>query len=250
MTSFRSETLCAPVAFATATSGRYVRVVAGALERGWPGPEGGRIRCARPGEADTVARLLGHSGVELEPGMADHIDARTAGWVLDAALADDRDALRCAGDALLRQPDPLPLLFSVSVPLLATDRAGEAVGALVALAPVGVIGDMLSAGWPETAIPGVATTLTKVASVGVDPQARGRGVGRALLGRCAQLYFGAGYTMVFGQFRVERRLAAFYERCSYVVLDEEDTVPVSVAGGVVDLGTDPGQRLFYRRRRR
>lgn len=133
----------------------------------------------------------------------------------------------------------------VSLPLIAVAQGGRYVGALQAIVPGNLTLGMLQNGWPVQAVTSLAICVTKVAAVGVDPSAARKGVGTLLLHACCDLYFTAGYRLVYGNYRRQDPpfLAKFYQAAGFDL--PEKMVPVGLDGGlVVNLVADPGQLLF------
>lgn len=61
-------------------------------------------------------------------------------------------------------------------------------------------------------------TYAKVKAVAVSEDARGRGIGAALLKRCVQLYGQLDYTLLFGEIDTGRDLRPYYTRQGFTVL--------------------------------
>jgi GNAT superfamily N-acetyltransferase len=182
------------------------------LLRGVPGPPGVRIRYARPADLGPVQHLLplaepslGEEGTMMleHPGLA----------------ADLQRALRTG-----RRPSPTGVsahpydaMMTVSLLLVAVDEQDTVIGVLMALPPVRILGRFLQGGVPLPDILTAAHTVMKIKGVAVDPTARGRGIGTALINLCVQLYTELGWRALYGQFDRRTGLDAYYSRLGFTV---------------------------------
>ncbi len=91
-------------------------------------------------------------------------------------------------------------------------------------------------------------TYAKIKAVAVSEDARGRGIGAALLKQCVQLYEQLDYTLLFGEFDTGRDLGPYYTRQGFNVLRPEQAIDVGtlLAGIPLHLGAGPGLTFFYR----
>ncbi|MGW3956031.1 GNAT family N-acetyltransferase [Streptomyces sp. NPDC004752] len=91
-------------------------------------------------------------------------------------------------------------------------------------------------------------SYAKIKALAVREDARGRGIGAALLKQCAQLHWQMNYLMLFGEFETQRGLGPYYARQGFSVLESGQTVDVGevLAGVPMHLGSRPGEALFYR----
>jgi GNAT superfamily N-acetyltransferase len=213
---------------------------------GVPGPDGVRIGFAVPGEADAMTTLLKAAADDLEAG---HLEALTRGecgtWLLDAlAGADLGERLVRAGAAGEFQR----AAGELSLPLVARDGDGQVVGALLGV-PSGTVVSGLSR------LPGgrryvlvSMLTYAKIKAVAVSEDARRRGIGAALLARCAQLYRQLDYMLLFGEFDTERALGPYYRRQGFTVLRPGQGIDVGtlLTGVPLHLGAGPGLTFFHR----
>ncbi|MBT2423693.1 GNAT family N-acetyltransferase [Streptomyces sp. ISL-22] len=226
-----------------------VRVTKQKVIDGLPGPGGVRIRHALPEEADKVTALLKTAADDLETG---HLEALAEGrcgmWLLDG-LAGARlvePLVRAAAD------DVKSAAAAMSLPLVAQDRDGNVVGALLAV-PSGTVISTVSQlpGHGQHALLSMLK-YAKIKAVAVGEEARGRGIGAALLKRCVQLYWQLDYMLLFGEFDTERELGPYYTRQGFTVLRPGETIDVGtvLAGVPIQLGAGPGETLFHRWRGR
>ena len=141
---------------------------------------------------------------------------------------------------------------SMSLPLVARDRDRQVVGALLAV-PSGTVASTVSRlpGYERYALPSMLK-YAKIKAVAVREDARGRGIGAALLKRCVQVYWQLDYMLLFGEFETGRDLRAYYTRQGFTVLrpGQSTDVGTMLAGVPVQLGAGPGETFFYRWRGR
>ncbi|MBT2510835.1 GNAT family N-acetyltransferase [Streptomyces sp. ISL-98] len=227
-----------------------VRLTRQRLTEGLAGPDGTRIRLARPEESHRVGELLKLATDEIEQG---HINGLAAGqcgkWLLDGLSGVDRamtePLVRAAAGGRLQEG-----ALSLSLPLVAQDRGGELVGALLAVPPGMVVQTVRQAGYEQHALLAMLKYV-KIKALAVAEDARGRGLGAALLKRCAQLYWQLDFMLLYGEFEIERALDPYYARQGFTVLDPGATTDVGVVltGRPIGLGAGPGEQLFFRWRK-
>ncbi|MFB6791745.1 GNAT family N-acetyltransferase [Streptomyces olivaceus] len=216
-------------------------------EEGLSGPSGTRIRFAAPGEAGTVGDLLRAAVDDLEGGQV--VQALAEGqcgtFLLDALGGANLTSL------LVRAATGGELLggaAAMSLPLVAQDRDGQLVGALLTV-PSGTIAEMASR-LPGDAPYDLVSMLkyTKIKALAVREDARGAGIGAALLKRCVQIHWQLEYHMIFGEFETQRALGPYYTRQGFTVLEPAETIDVGtvLAGFPMQLGAQPDEALFYR----
>ncbi|MFC9682753.1 GNAT family N-acetyltransferase [Streptomyces sp. NPDC056948] len=89
----------------------------------------------------------------------------------------------------------------MSLPLVAQDRDGQLVGTLLTV-PSGTIATMASR-LPGDAPYDLVSMLkyVKIKALAVREDARGAGIGAALLKRCVQIHWQLDYQLLFGEFR-------------------------------------------------
>lgn len=216
-------------------------------EDGLPGPSGTRIRFAAPGEAGRVGDLLKAAVDDLEGGQVVQAlaEGRCGTFLLDALDGAKLTSLlvRAATGGEL-----LAAAAAMSLPLAAHDRDGRVVGALLTV-PSAAIAEMASR-LPGDAPYDLVSMLkyAKIKALAVDGEARGAGIGAALLKRCVQIHWQLDYHMLFGEFETERALGRYYARQGFSVLDPAQTIDVGtvLAGYPMRLGAQPGEALFYR----
>ncbi|MFB6772812.1 GNAT family N-acetyltransferase [Streptomyces sp. NPDC056337] len=226
------------------------RVTQQTLRDGLPGPGGVRIRYAVPEDTGVVSELVKTAGDDMETGHLDALaEGRCGTWLLDglggAKLTTPLVRAAQGGDLLLAAA-------ALSLPLVATDRSGQVVGALLGV-PSGAVTEMV------TRLPGhdqhalvAMIRYAKIKAVAVDKDARGRGIGAALLKRCVQVYWQLDYMLLFGEFETTRALGPYYTRQAFTVLEHGQTTDVGtlLCGVPMRLGAGPGETFFYRWRGR
>ncbi|MGG2463806.1 GNAT family N-acetyltransferase [Streptomyces sp. RGM 3693] len=224
-----------------------VRLTRQRLVDGVAGPDGARIRLARPEEGPRVGELLKLATDEIEQAHIDGVAAGKCGtWLLDGLAGHDRamteQLVRAAYGGKLQEG-----ALSLSLPLVAQDRDGELVGALLALPPGTVVQTVQQAGYEQHALLAMLK-YAKIKGLAVAEAARGRGMGAALLKRCAQLYWQLDFMLLFGEFEVERALGSFYARQGFTVLEPGESTDVGflLTGRPISLGAGPGEQLFFR----
>lgn len=217
---------------------------------GLPGPQGVRIRYAVPEEAAVVTALLETAADDLETGHLEALaEGRCGTWLLDAlagaSLTEPLVRTAAAGDLK-------PAAAAMSLPLVAQDRDGQVIGALLAV-PSGTVISTVSQlpGHEQHALLSMLK-YAKIKAVAVREDARGRGIGAALLKRCVQVYWQLDYMLLFGEFETPRELAPYYTRQGFTVLRPGQTIDVGtlLAGVPIQLGAGPGETFFYRWRGR
>ncbi|MER6297703.1 GNAT family N-acetyltransferase [Streptomyces althioticus] len=232
----------------TRPSSAVVRVTARKLkEDGLSGPSGTRIRFAAPGEAGAVGDLLMGAVDDLEGGQVVEAlaEGKCGAYLLDALDGSKLTSLlvRAATGGELSAA-----AAAMSLPLVAQNRDGQLVGALLTV-PSGTIAEMASR-LPGDAPYDLVSMLkyTKIKALAVRTDARGAGVGAALLKRCVQIHWQLGYHMIFGEFEVQRALGPYYARQGFSVLEPGQTIDVGtvLSGFPMYLGSQPGESLFYR----
>jgi predicted N-acetyltransferase YhbS len=108
-------------------------------------------------------------------------------------------------------PEP-PLSHNLNLCLIAEDRRGKPVGALLAGPPDWLVEHPGLRGSPLTLA--LVYRMTMIQGVAVDPKYRGRGLGQALIRRAEQRYREAGWglsMLIHGP-----SLESFYQRLGYV----------------------------------
>lgn len=227
------------------------------LVDGWSPLPHVRIRQARAEDIDAVTALSRLAGVEIEAEVMDAVRAGMAGTEVRAGLRDggkDGFLRAMAGKFVEYQGGDQRQLFAhVALVLIAEHDEQGVVGALVAYPPVGVVGQMLEhnqrvGGGGQQAMQilmmGVMA-ICRVKSLAVAPQARGHGIGAALLGYCHQVYEHLGYMIIYGQAPTKPGLDMFYRRRGFEVLDVGVGFDPWVVFGVhADIRPDPQEQIF------
>lgn len=223
-----------------------VRLTQQKVVDGLPGPDGIRIRYAVPEEADAVTALLKTAADDLETGHLEALaDGQCGTWLLDGLAGADllEPLVRAASAGRLQ-----PAAAALSLPLVAQDRDGQVVGALLGVPSGTVISTVAQLpGYQQHALLSMLK-YAKIKAVAVRDDAPGRGIGAALLKRCVQLYWQLDYMLLFGEFETGRNLGAYYMRQGFTVLRPGQTIDVGtlLAGVPVQLGAGPGETFFYR----
>jgi GNAT superfamily N-acetyltransferase len=212
---------------------------------GVPGTDGVRIGFARPGEAVPVTTLLKEAADDLEVG---HLEALARGrcgtWLLDALAGADLGELlvRAAAAGELQRA-----AGELSLPLVARDGDGQVLGALLGVPSGTVIAGL--ARFPVTRQQILMSMLVyaKLKAVAVAGDARGRGIGAALIARCIQLYWQLDYTLLFGEFDTTRALGPYYTRQGFSVVKPGQSIDVGtlLADIPLHLGAGPGLTFFH-----
>jgi len=220
------------------------------LVRGWSGPDGSRVRLARPAEASEVDRLLKLTGEAMDPAMVEAIATDVIAFGIRSALAErgsPTEPLRTFLVRGLTSGESTSVMAGLSTVLVAEDRAGDVIGALFALPPAGVIAAGVEGGVPPMIAMSAALTVVKIKGVAVAERVQGRGHGAELLKRAWQLYLHLDYYLAYGQFKVGTGLERYYPRRGFEVLAEGEGVSLQERLGVpLGIRPEPGERLFAR----
>ncbi|MGW7363112.1 GNAT family N-acetyltransferase [Streptomyces sp. NPDC054841] len=167
-------------------------------------------------------------------------------WLLEGLLGVDRGMTeplaRAAASGRLEEA-----ALALTLPLVAQDRDGELVGALLALPPGMVFQTVSEAGYEQHALLSMLK-YTKIKALAVAEDARGRGLGAALLKRCTQLYWQLDFMLLYGEFETSRALEPFYARQGFTVLKPGETTDIGyvLTGRLIGLGAGRGEQLFFR----
>jgi len=225
---------------------RLPRITAGRLTRGWAGPGGTRLRLVRPGEATRVEQLLHVAGIPLDPELTGLIDLGDTATAVLQGLTDGPDRLLGLLANALAAGDPTSVLPSLVTVLVAVNRIGALVGALLAAPPATVLSTAAAGGVALERVMFGAAAVTTVQALAVDPAARRRGIGTALLERCTQLYEHLGFYLVCGQFRAGSGLETYYSRRGFDVLPLGEGISLTRLGLPVRISAGSSERLFFR----
>jgi GNAT superfamily N-acetyltransferase len=217
------------------------------LIEGLPGPAGTRIRTTRPEESAQFGDLLTAATDGIEQA---HLEAVAAGkcgrWLLEGLASGERalTELLVRADLGSRLQDAA---LAMSLPLVVQDDGGDLVGALLALPPGQLVQSVREAGYQQHAMLAMLK-YAKIKAVAVTEQARGQGLGAALLKRCGQVYWALDFMLLYGEFATERELGPYYRKQGFDVLDPGQTTDVGyvLTGRPIGLGAGPGEQLFYR----
>ncbi|MFH8736785.1 GNAT family N-acetyltransferase [Streptomyces sp. NPDC017964] len=205
------------------------------------------MRLARPEDSARFGELLALATEDIEPAHVDGVEAgRCGGWLMEALSVGSNTLteplVRAAADGTLQDA-----ALALSLPLVAQDRDGVVVGALLALPSGTVVKTVGDAGFKQHALLAMLK-YAKIKGVAVAEEARGLGVGGALLKRCSQVYRELDFVLLFGEFETERALGPYYESHGFTVLGPGETTDVGyvLTGRPIGLGAGPGEQLFYR----
>ncbi|MFF5293052.1 GNAT family N-acetyltransferase [Paractinoplanes globisporus] len=150
--------------------------------------------------------------------------------------------------ARIAAPDPYDFFLSVSLLLVATDPHGAVIGVLMALPPVQILGQARQAGVPIADVRVAAKTVVKIKAVAVAPDARGAGVGSALIDQCLAVYTQLGWRLIYGQIDADSTLDVYYSRLGFAVLDRGQGIDLDdLLGFPLSIHSLPVERLFLRR---
>uniref|UniRef100_UPI003F498D18 GNAT family N-acetyltransferase n=1 Tax=Actinoplanes sp. CA-151224 TaxID=3239904 RepID=UPI003F498D18 len=166
------------------------------------------IRLARRGELEATAGLLALA----EPSLPNDATLMLEHPLLATGL---RQSLRTGRPPALPVGgfNPYEQSIAVSMMLAAVDEQNTVLGVLMALPPVRILGQFLQAGYPPRMVTSAVHIVAKLKGVAVAEDARGRGIGTALITACTQVYTTLGWGAIYGQFDKKRpRLADYYTR--------------------------------------
>ncbi|MEU3565420.1 GNAT family N-acetyltransferase [Kitasatospora sp. NPDC006786] len=218
---------------------------------GWDGPDGGRIRLARAGEAPAVEQLLDLTGVGLDRIHADSIDTGGLAATLRVGLDGGQKQLTRAAATAAAGHDLVTVIPGLSLVLVAEDQDGEPVGALSAVPPASLLKVGAEQGVQGEQLLFFCLVIAKIGAVAVADSARGRGWGTHLLKRAVQVYQQLQYQLLYGQFDADSEpLPRFYSQRGFTPLSQDEGIDLNVLLGL-PLGIQPGpdERLFTRWRR-
>ena len=205
---------------------------------------GMRIRLARPADLEAVQRLLPMAEPSLAEEGTQMLDHPMLGAAILRALQRGRPRPSLAD---VPSRNPYDLTIALSLLLVAEDERRTVVGVLMALPPVRILGQFLQAGVPLPDILAAAQTVIKLKAVAVEPAARGRGIGTALINLCVELYTGLRWRAIYGQIDKRSQLEPYYTQLGFAVLRPREGLDLqhlaSFPLAVFPLG---GERLFIR----
>ena len=202
------------------------------LAKGWSAPSGCRVRLATPADADQVRHLQHVADGQVSPDSecVEALAEGTLGGLLEPALA-----ARQPGKALLEQVVAHAssgrweaLGAGLSFALVACDRQGRVVGALVATMPGNLLRGALDSGIDQRQALMIPVAVVKLRALAVEEDARGRGLGAALLKRAGQMTDQLGFFLSYGQVdATDVGLQAFYARCGWQVQAPGESLSLS-----------------------
>ncbi|MFE1781262.1 GNAT family N-acetyltransferase [Streptomyces sp. NPDC059506] len=225
---------------------RPVRLSAGRLRAGWPGPAGTRVRLARAQDTDAADALLETAGVRIIPALRTAIEEGTAA----AALLDGLDGTKNTfHEAVARQMAGHTMaeaMSSVSLTLVAADDQDRPVGTLSVTAPGVIIEKAMDHGHSTVEAMTLGVAIGKVHGLAVAEEARGQGLAGTLMKRACQVYDQLGYFMLYGSYETDRDLEAFYTQCGYTVHAPGEGFPLQAFGLPFGINAGPDQCVFTR----
>ncbi len=115
----------------------------------------------------------------------------------------------------------------MSLLLVAVDEQNAVIGVLMALPPFRILGQARQAGVPIADVLVAAKTVVKIKAVAVAPDARGAGVGSALISQCVALYPELGWRLIYGQISDDGSLDDYYTRLGCTVLDRHQGIDLA-----------------------
>jgi ribosomal protein S18 acetylase RimI-like enzyme len=209
-----------------------------------------RVRIPRPGEFNEFEKLVGLVETSIEDLRSEIVDGTAGDLLKQARGPDGRPVLqRQLARVIAGDLDPLIFLNSVSLPLVATNSDNKVIGALQAIAPGQLMAGLIERQWPRDVVLACATRAAKVSAVWVEGLGRRSGTGTALLLNCCEIYFDAGYRLVYGNYRGAGRaeLEAFYRAAGFKILEPGDHVLLGLGADyrVVEIVADADQGMFY-----
>ena len=151
------------------------------------------------------------AGVELDKEVSQAVEAGYAGSAVRSALRSGKDAFtRHMAEQFFAQQNggnPELAILQAALVLVAEHSERGIVGALVAYPPVSVISQFMNAAaqhsrdpqGPLKALLSGSTCLMRIKAIAVHSSERQNGIGRALIGRCQQIYAHCGYFIIYGQ---------------------------------------------------
>ncbi|MBB2744660.1 UNVERIFIED_ORG: GNAT superfamily N-acetyltransferase [Microbispora rosea subsp. rosea] len=225
------------------------------LTEGWAGGPRVRIRQAAPADLPVITELVPLAGVRLEEALAEAVRDGFSGAALRAGIRDGQSgfqhhmAAQFAGHS-----DLVRAYLHASLVLVADHRDQGIVGTLIAYPPANLIAEFLASGRTSlseqgkqhlTMLGGVA--LVKIKAVAVTGDARGQGIGAALLKRCKQIYVHCGYILLYGQMPPTPGLDAFYRRSGFEIGQLGQPIDLWVIFGMhANTFPGPDERIFHR----
>ncbi|MEV0982369.1 GNAT family N-acetyltransferase [Streptomyces sp. NPDC049915] len=141
-------------------------------------------------------------------------------------------------------------LTTVSLTLGTADGQDRIVGVLSATAPGTLIDMAMSNGFTAEQAMALGPFVAKIHGLAVAEHVRGQGIAAALLKRTWQVHQQLGYMLLYGSYRADRDLAAFYNRCGYTVHAPGETFPLDRIALPFRLGAGDDQCVFTRWRPR
>ncbi|MGE7436991.1 GNAT family N-acetyltransferase [Kitasatospora sp. NPDC001175] len=221
------------------------------LTDGWPGPDGGRLRLARPGDSEAVAALLKLADVELDARYGNAIEMGSISAVLRDALNGGSEALMRGVASSVSGTGFADGMMPLALALVAEDSTGRVVGTLVAHPPAPLISQILKQGGNPGEAMAVAIAIAKIGGLAVEEAARGAGWGSQLLKRTVQVYQQLGFKLLYGQFNTDSaHLESFYRAGGFTTLADNKGLSMAEHLGLpYGVQGMPGERLFFRWRR-
>lgn len=215
----------------------------------WNTPGDYIIRVAGHGESAEYKRRVNEIG-EAFVSVEDEIEDGSVGaHVRTAYLNSDRGGLlEIVRQGLLGVETSPSILEGIALPLVATDKSGSIVGLVQAMPPIEVLKGMPGLGYSRAEMLSVCLDAIEIGALWVADGDRRSGLGTALLHCCCTAYFGAGYSLVFGNYRMSSPLDlnSFYSSAGFKILSPGDFIPLRIASGRgMEIESDTDQRIFF-----
>lgn len=206
------------------------------------------VRLVAPDELERFAELMALIQVPMEPVGPYVVRGSIGRAVLGSWKRSNTGPLIAALDDVVDDPRKLlDYLAALTLPLVALNATAEVAGAIQCIAPAKVLRNIHSR-WPLRQVYKLATVAAKISGLAVDPADRGQGLGTKLLRNCVEIYKGAGFQVIFGQFEKSSsdRLYNFYSSAGFTIPDD-NSVDIDIGDGYVTAISAPEhQCLFYR----
>ncbi|MEU8598396.1 GNAT family N-acetyltransferase [Streptomyces globisporus] len=226
---------------------RTIPLSADRLRAGWPGPAGTCIRRARAQDTEAADTLLQTAvGQRLVPELRSAIEDGTEGTAVLDGLDGTRKTFRKSFAHYTAGHTAAESMSSTSLTLVATDTQDQPVGVLSVTAPANVIGKAMDAGYPGDRALALSVFIAKIHGLAVAEEARGQGIGAALLKRAWQVYHQLDYFLLYGSYETHRDLGAFYTRCGYTVLAPGEAVSLDRIALPFSVGVEDSECIFTR----
>jgi GNAT superfamily N-acetyltransferase len=196
-----------------------------------PGPDGYRVRLARPGDGLAIAALMRLADVHAELTLLEAIESGLSGDIARRTIGGGADHAAVLASHLFPGgpgPDLRRALTASTAVLVATRRVHEEpIGMCHTTPPGAMMARIADAGAPVEAMYAMLMGVRKLASIAVNPDYRRAGVATALLQLATRLVFQGGAQMFYGQLRIDDGLADWYRDAGFTVLPPGEGLSVA-----------------------